>query len=356
MKYTTFNDNHNVATDEKGPIWCSGRLYVRGDADETTKIAYFSWHFKQDACVGVTITTCSDEGCPIVLHFGVPYASFHLGIGSDSYSGLLHRLAAWWNRQSWGLDQSETTFESANYPGKTFNHVNSREYGVRIFAWALWLSFHLDPMDSRFGKSVTIHLKPAEWFWLRKFLTRKFDLAEFGPEKRLKLGAIHDDNAGWVPVFERRVEVPLLEGPVMGTFQRIRHSAAFVPSEWLEIDPFSTWKKRLKLQTTHPVGFFRRIAMSACDFIFAPPSWDRWTAEFDAPGLRHPGKGENSWDCGEAATSGMSFGTDTVFLHDAVGAAVALCLRDRYKNGGYGWRPVEAPEVVTEEETEEVKP
>jgi len=53
-----------------------------------------------------------------------------------------------------------------------------------------------------------------------------------------------------------------------------------------------------------------------------------------------PGKGENSWDCGEDATHSMSCSATTE--HEAVSHFVESILRSRYRHGGNMWRPEKA--------------
>lgn len=50
-----------------------------------------------------------------------------------------------------------------------------------------------------------------------------------------------------------------------------------------------------------------------------------------------PGKGENSWDCGEDATHSMTCGATNE--QGAVSALVKSVLDDRYRHGGKMWRP-----------------
>jgi hypothetical protein len=53
-----------------------------------------------------------------------------------------------------------------------------------------------------------------------------------------------------------------------------------------------------------------------------------------------PGKGENSWDCGEDAF--YSIGCCATTVAEAIGAAVAAAMRDRERyGGGVDWRPRE---------------
>ena len=64
-------------------------------------------------------------------------------------------------------------------------------------------------------------------------------------------------------------------------------------------------------------------------------------AEVDVPGgVPFPGKGENSWDCGEDATYSMTCPAKTV--EEAIAAMVESTLRDRRRHGGsVNWRPAE---------------
>lgn len=54
-------------------------------------------------------------------------------------------------------------------------------------------------------------------------------------------------------------------------------------------------------------------------------------------GIPTPGKGENSWDCGQDATFGISCAASTV--HEAISKVVASVLRDRERRGGRNWTP-----------------
>lgn len=63
-------------------------------------------------------------------------------------------------------------------------------------------------------------------------------------------------------------------------------------------------------------------------------------ASVDIPaGIPHPGKGENSWDCGEDRTYGLTTKADTV--EKAIAAVVESSLRDRRRYGGDNWTPSE---------------
>jgi len=56
----------------------------------------------------------------------------------------------------------------------------------------------------------------------------------------------------------------------------------------------------------------------------------------DVP-IPFPGKGENSWDCGEDAVHSMTTCASTD--QEAASAIINSVLRDRYKYGGGSWRP-----------------
>lgn len=54
-------------------------------------------------------------------------------------------------------------------------------------------------------------------------------------------------------------------------------------------------------------------------------------------GVPHPGKGENSWDCGEDACSSMT--TPASSFAEAIGSMVASTMRQRLNYGSKHWRP-----------------
>ncbi|HEU5276809.1 MAG TPA: hypothetical protein VFU97_24345 [Xanthobacteraceae bacterium] len=53
--------------------------------------------------------------------------------------------------------------------------------------------------------------------------------------------------------------------------------------------------------------------------------------------IPHPGKGENSWDCGEDATFGLCGPARSI--EDGIGNLVASVLTSRRKYGGTDWKP-----------------
>lgn len=88
-----------------------------------------------------------------------------------------------------------------------------------------------------------------------------------------------------------------------------------------------------------------------CTVVMKDEAWKRprlpWAshrttrAHIDIPGgIPFPGKGENSWDCGEDATYGMTCPARTV--EEGVAKVTASVLRDRTRYGGPAWRPTAA--------------
>jgi len=57
-------------------------------------------------------------------------------------------------------------------------------------------------------------------------------------------------------------------------------------------------------------------------------------------GIPFPGKGENSWDCGEDATYSLTCVASTV--EESIGKMVESVMRSRLRHGGPKWRPSEA--------------
>jgi hypothetical protein len=83
------------------------------------------------------------------------------------------------------------------------------------------------------------------------------------------------------------------------------------------------------------------------------PRWPWWPLKIDRrswwidvpEGVPHPGKGENSWDCGEDGTMGA--GADADHLEGAIVRFVEHVLRDRRRYGGsLSWVPKDRPVVM----------
>lgn len=87
-----------------------------------------------------------------------------------------------------------------------------------------------------------------------------------------------------------------------------------------------------------PEKSYRAHAILA-DWTWKYPRWFPKTVrrcEIDVPeGIPHAGKGENSWDCGDTATFGMTTGR-VRSIAKAVGNLVGTVLNDRVRYGGWG--------------------
>ena len=97
------------------------------------------------------------------------------------------------------------------------------------------------------------------------------------------------------------VEIPMPEGVYPGTVRLLE----------------ATWRR--------PRWPFQRLILRA-EIVPATP-------------IPFPGKGENSWDCGEDATHSLI--CEAASDWEAVGALVTSVLRSRYRYGGHTWRPAE---------------
>ncbi len=80
------------------------------------------------------------------------------------------------------------------------------------------------------------------------------------------------------------------------------------------------------------------------EFIWSRPRWFTKRLKrvsFEIPsGIPHAGKGENSWDCGDDATFGLTTG-ECKSIPEGIGVLVGSCLRDRVRYGGwedYTWK------------------
>ncbi len=156
-----------------------------------------------------------------------------------------------------------------------------RELGLAVFAWAIWFSLWIDE---------------DEW----------------SPENRWRRPVFHVDDFllgrqdySSRDIITERVVIPMPEGQYPATVRLFE----------------STWKR--------PRWFARRMIRAEV------------TPDTSIP---IPGKGDNSWDCGETATHSLTTPADTV--RKAVVAMVESVLRTREKHGsrhggGTSWRPAE---------------
>lgn len=153
---------------------------------------------------------------------------------------------------------------------------NGRTFGIRIFDGAIWFDFYNDPMEWR----------SADPKW-QHFNFRPVDVL-FGRPAHSERDL---ENA--------RVEVPMPEGAYLATVRMFESS--WKRPRW----PIAKKLIRAEITPDKPIPF--------------------------------PGKGENSWDCGEDATHSMTCAADSPFK-----AAMALSesvMKSRVRHGGHAWRP-----------------
>jgi len=154
-----------------------------------------------------------------------------------------------------------------------------RETGISIHDWKVWFEFWQPTME---WKSRTP--------WYRNFA--------FGPIDFL----LGDHKYSEKPLYEEDVEIPMPEKTYSGTVK-------IYESSWKR--PRWPWTKRIVRST---------ISVEK--------------------GIPHPGKGENSWDCGEDATYGLTSCAKTP--QEAIVAMIESVMRDRKRYGHVGWKPQES--------------
>lgn len=155
---------------------------------------------------------------------------------------------------------------------KRVKHYEDREIDVSFHGWALFWSFWNNPMEWSRNTPRWRHGS----FNVLDFLFGKWKYSD---------RELHSEQA----------VVPMPEGS---------YPARVILSE-------VTWKR--------PRWFTRRALRAEVKIT-------------DKRGIPHPGKGENSWDCGEDGTMGLTCGETTV--EGAIAAMVETCLRNRRRYGG----------------------
>ncbi len=244
--------------------------------------------------------------------------------------------------------------------GRAWLHYGraSKNVGIEWYFWpthkdaSIAVQIGGDETDLSFGLNLFIaqlhlgfnHLFPSSWKWhdfraIGKGVTRGFipgtgRLTEISWHKG-RLGVyVWRDWTGW----DR--EVP----GHWGGFEWTLHVTDFL----LGAKKYNTEKLAVHKGVEIPMPEATYLA----DILFQRASWKRprWPGkevimradiEMHEP-IPFPGKGENSWDQGEDATSSMS--TPATTVHEAVGAVVSSIMRNRLLYGGKGWRPAKKHE------------
>lgn len=101
-----------------------------------------------------------------------------------------------------------------------------------------------------------------------------------------------------------------------------------------------------RVQIPMPEGCYP-ATITICESTWKRPRWFakrlvRAKIDMEKP-IPHPGKGENSWDCGDDATHGLSCCEDTV--EGAVAAMVRTVLGSRRRHGGDAMQEWPAPSI-----------
>lgn len=215
-------------------------------------------------------------------------------------------------------------------------------------------------------------LAHCEWHLLSNHFGLSFNLGHSGDEDLLSFHFGCGLLAIWLILNPRHLHARLLKLFKVEDYEDRQLSVSFHDSAmyWNIWTPSMEWNKQKhgrRQGAFHPVDFlFGRTKYSEvpireerveipmpersypatvklCEAQWRRKRWPLvWTrvrrAEItpDTP-IPFPGKGENSWDCGEDATHSMT--CQAYSSSEAIGKMVASVMRSRMKYGGENWRP-----------------
>lgn len=168
------------------------------------------------------------------------------------------------------------TFAFPFFPNWSYKH-GDRQVGIRVFDSSIWLDLWVN--DTEWHKS--------DPFWKKHIVITPADIL-FGRRKHTQKD-----------LSEHYAEIPMPEANYPAKIKLFE----------------STWKR--------PRWPFSEKMIRADIDMFTP--------------IPFPGKGENSWDCGEDATHSMTGPYSTV--EDAIEAMRKSVMRDRERYGGQDWQP-----------------
>jgi hypothetical protein len=280
----------NLNESKKHPRWGGGRRHGRawltlferegvGDAGLRRRgIAInWCWTILWDASCAIAFSFVRQEGTGISLRIALPWLF-------DFYLTLLGGPFAWLAKK---VLPKLAKDQRRSYPKQ---ELPIRDYGDRElfnlywYDWAFWWNFWRDPMGGWSSRDPKWHHGS---FHIVDFIFGRTKYAERALEGPLQ------------------VKIPMPERAYDAT---------------LEIQE-RTWRRKRW-----------------------PGVWRRWlAADFDSKQdpIPSPGKGENSWDCGEDATYGLSTPCPTGRVEDAIGAYVATVMNNRRRHGSLNWAPTE---------------
>lgn len=225
--------------------------------------------------------------------------------------------------------------DSLRWGAQVEYHVPSRHYSVRFCAssdrplsasvnvglFGFYLSAEHPALERIRNAVVRAWPLPRAVY---SFSGREFSVSFHDHAVFWSLGA---DDMGWdaqTPEWRQGAWHPL------GFFRRQGEVELVDEREVLVPMPERSYRAKARLERTH-WGFDK-----------APRRFDRVerhvTIEMlDGEQIPFPGKGENSWDCGDDATFSLSCRANTI--EDGVGRLVASVLRSRRRHGGANWAP-----------------
>lgn len=275
--------------DGKVPRWGGGRRHGRawlrvfekpGQAYRSGVQINWCWALMWDGSCAVAFSFVRQEGHGIHLRFALPWLF-------DLYLTFLGGPFAWLAKKAlpeFSKDQRRS-YPDQELPKKDYG---DRElFNLYFYDWAFWWNFWRNPMGGWSSRDP-------------KWQHGSFHLVDFLFGKT---------------TYEARA----LAGPV----------EVKIPMPERAYDATVTVEERIWRRKRWP-GVWRR--------------WFGFDVDMKRDPIPFPGKGENSWDCGEDATYGLSAPTDRHHLNieDAIAAVVRSTMNSRRRHGGsVDWRPTE---------------
>lgn len=210
-----------------------------------------------------------------------------------------------------------------------FFHWGSFSIGIDMLGEETDLMFHIKiPALFYFYLSFEHFLKwkGRIWQWLdKKGMDQHGRSIGFRiMDKSIWIDLFRDDS-GWAKKYKG---LWIVLHPIDRLLGKMQHSKEILESN-------------IPVQVPMPEGIYNGVVQLTRD-IWKRPRWPFKTvtyySEIKVPGgVPFPGKGENSYDCGEDAI--MSTSAKGQRASDAVSNMVKSVLRNREKNGGKDWRP-----------------
>lgn len=233
----------------------------------------FEWSLFRRSAPGLSLDLADCDDDAIGGHLALGFAALYWGFQNRWLRRIMERLTS--------RDSKPREYEirdgGGNLSTGSYWSTNGRTIGVRWFEGSLWIDLWNDPMESR-------SVDPGWWHITITPLDTLLGRTRYKE----------------TPIADERVIVPMPEGGYAATV-KIFESVWSRP-RW----PFA-WRRMVRSEITP-----------------------------DVP-IPFPGKGENSWDCGEDATHSMIGAYETGF--DAAMALSRSVMRDRVRYGGWNYQP-----------------